>query len=295
MKIPKHRSNKESRLSINELSKLSRGRPSISEKRVNMLLECISTFFKWAINNGYSENNPIDSIRAIVPKRSTKQTRRPWNNYELSRLFSSPVYTGCLNERRRSVDGRLVIKDCLYWLPIVALYTGARLEELCQLYSRDLKRSQGIYYLQIKETEDENGRLTQRLKNTSSQREVPVHRKLIELGFIDWAKNHEHDMLFKIDTIGPDQKWSSRFSRQFGKYKRTIGINDTGVVFHSFRHNVMDFYKQNSADQTLVRQLVGHIESSLSLGRYSEKYDLSKMSDFVNQLEYEPLNKIALI
>jgi len=115
---------------------------------------------------------------------------------------------------------------------------------------------------------------------------VPIHNKLEELGFIKWAKEHNHKMLFKIDTLGPDLKWSSRFSRQFGKYKRAIGINDTGVVFHSFRHNVMDFYKQNPEDTTMVKQLVGHTEKSLTLGRYTNEYGLQEMKLLVDKLQF---------
>ena len=286
LKVPKNRSNEEARLPIKDIVHRSNGRETMSQKRVNMLLECISAFMKWAVINDYASLNPMEGIKAIVPKKQSRKSRRSWKSEELDKLFSSPLYSGSAHLRRRSTPGDTVIKDYLYWLPIVALYTGARAEELCQLHRTDLKQSDGIYYLDIKETEDDKRNSIQQLKNQSSVRKVPVHDLLIKLGFVKWVENSAHMMLFQLDNPGSDGKWSNAFSKMFGRYKRAVGFDDTGLVFHSFRHNVMNFYKQTSADQSLVRQLVGHSEQSLSLGQYTDVYNLETMREFINKLEY---------
>ncbi|MCJ8339765.1 MAG: site-specific integrase [Pseudomonadales bacterium] len=285
--IPRNRSNSESRLPLKVILKQIKGREPISRKRVNMLLECISAFMKWAVVNGHAKNNPLDGLKVIVPKRQqSRQKRRSWTTEELNQLFNSPLYTGCKHERRRSEPGDLIIKDHLYWLPILALYTGARAEELCQLRKEDIKIADGIYYLDIKEEINIKGELTQRLKNQSSKRQVPLHHLILELGFVSWIEKHQHPMLFAIESIGADKKWSSAFSRVFGRYKRAIGIDDAGVVFHSFRHCFLNQFKQANADQSLVRQLVGHTEQSLSLGRYTEKYHINKALTAINTIKY---------
>lgn len=130
------------------------------------------------------------------------------------------------------------------------------------------------------------GELTQRLKNQSSKRQVPLHSLILELGFVNWIEKHQHPMLLAIESIGADKKWSSAFSRVFGRYKRAIGIDDAGVVFHSFRHCFLNQFKQTNADQPLVRQLVGHTEQSLSLGRYAEKYPINKTLTAINTITY---------
>ena len=41
------------------------------------------------------------------------------------------------------------MEEAAYWLPLLALYTGARLEELGQLRKKDIKESNGIWYINI--------------------------------------------------------------------------------------------------------------------------------------------------
>src|SRR5262249_22492366 len=61
----------------------------------------------------------------------------------LQKLFPSPIFT----QRLRVRAGR---GEAAYWLPILALYSGARLEELGQLVVEDLKQTpHGISYFEV--------------------------------------------------------------------------------------------------------------------------------------------------
>ena len=69
-----------------------------------------------------------------------------------------------------------------YWIPLIGIYTGMRLNEICQLYVDDVKYLNRIWYFRLT-----NERSDQSLKNKQSKRLVPIHPKLIELGFIDFG------------------------------------------------------------------------------------------------------------
>ena len=69
-----------------------------------------------------------------------------------------------------------------YWIPIIALYTGMRLEEIGQLLVSDIKCKNSIWYFDVNSSEDKQ------LKNKSSVRRVPIHYDLIELEFIKYMK-----------------------------------------------------------------------------------------------------------
>jgi integrase len=79
--------------------------------------------------------------------------------------------------------------EAAFWLPLLGLFTGARLGELAPLTAADVTTDQATGIPIITITEDrENGR---RLKTAASARVVPVHPELVRLGllrFVEEAK-----------------------------------------------------------------------------------------------------------
>jgi len=126
-----------------------------------------------------------------------------------------------------------------FWSPYLALYHGARLEELCQLRVVDIKTEAGtgIIYLDI------HGRDGRKVKTQSSERKVPLHPGLVQLGFMQYVESQREagaEMLFselKQDTHGA---WSGAWSKWFGRHLRAIGITDRRLTFHSLRHTWAD-------------------------------------------------------
>jgi hypothetical protein len=62
-----------------------------------------------------------------------------WQRGDLVRLFKTPVWTGCKSAHRRSVAGPEIIRDEKFWLPLIAVFSGARQEEICQLHVTDVR------------------------------------------------------------------------------------------------------------------------------------------------------------
>jgi hypothetical protein len=61
--------------------------------------------------------------------------------------------------------------------------TGARVNEIAQLLLSDVLADDGVYYLNL-ESDNESGK---KLKNANARRKIPLHSKLISLGFIDYV------------------------------------------------------------------------------------------------------------
>lgn len=61
--------------------------------------------------------------------------------------------------------------------------TGARVNEIAQLLLSDVLAGDGVYYLNL-ESDNESGK---KLKNANARRKIPLHSKLISLGFIDYV------------------------------------------------------------------------------------------------------------
>lgn len=194
--------------------KNKRGDP-ISKKKVQDHMNVIHAFFKWAIDVSFysGAESPFKGLRIRLLK-STQNERYPFTKEQINKLFSSPVYTGCQSEYRRSLLGDLVMRDSLYWVPLIAYYTGMRMNEICQLKQRDIKQEDSIYYIDV--TDDAHDT---RLKTKSSRRKVPLHPHLIELGFIAHIEPIlSHKRIFSDIPIGPDGTYSFSFSKKFARY-----------------------------------------------------------------------------
>lgn len=132
---------------------------------VNNRLIAMTSLFMWGERNDlYNGKNPFLGL-AVKNAKVNANKRPPFSNQQLQTLFSCPTYTG-----------RTVTKDYKYWIPLIGLYTGMRLNEICQLLVDDIMCVDGVWIINI----DDNDH--KKLKTASSRRRIPVHKRLIDLG-----------------------------------------------------------------------------------------------------------------
>jgi integrase len=170
-----------------------------------------------------------------------------------------------------------------YWLPLMGVYTGARISELCQLYTEDVYPIDGLWVFDFNEKLDKN------LKNDSSPRVIPIHSHLLDLGFIEYVtkvKKTGAKRIFPEIKIARDG-YGHYPSNWFGRYKKTCGINEgRKKVFHSFRHNVNDFLKQRAIPESQIKAIVGHKDESVTTGLYGKAYEPKVLVPIVEMLNF---------
>lgn len=141
------------------------------------------------------------------------------------------------------------------------VYTGCRLEELCQLHLSDINISSDIPCLSIDDKHED-----QHIKSESSRREIPIHKELIALGFIEFIKGKvikQESMLFGY--LKPQRsKYGHQPSKWFGKFKKAQGVDDNKKVFHSFRHTMVDSLRQSRAYDYEIKAILGHSTGSIT-------------------------------
>jgi integrase len=192
------------------------------------------------------------------PKVPKGDDRLAWSDECIERLLKSPIWTGFkLHPGKRywrHEPGHLVIKDEYWWLPLLGLYHGARLEELCQLKGTDV-------------TEDAESGVTvmnfhtgMRLKKPASRRRVPVHSAIIKLGFLEFAAKAGSDLIFpRMKPGGRDNKLGYDYTQDFSEYRKKIGVYEKLKDFHSFRHNVTTKMRDEGGRDFLeIDQITGH-------------------------------------
>ncbi len=136
------------------------------------------------------------------------------------------------------------------WMPLIGLYSGARLNEIGELTLSHIILDP-IPHFRIKHA-----------KNQSSIRDIPIHPKLIELGFLDYVealRKSGHTRLWPfLRTQGKVNADSEVLGKWFGRYIHSkLGLPDT-VVFHALRHTFKDLCRNALIPRDLHHALTGH-------------------------------------
>lgn len=228
--------------------------------RVNYIGK-IKTTFRWLCAQ-YKVKYPFAYDNVLIPKVLAPSVER--SSLDADKL--NALFRECVNniEKKRPED---------VWLPLLAYLTGARLAELVDLRLTDIKKYHGedIVDLTTRVEDDDGVEENRRVKNRESRRKFTLHRKLRELGFIDWVEEQRqagHKFLFPDlhRATRPSHAASKRFQRLFDK----LGY-EPEFVFHSLRHSFKDWTRgQNVSERTIAIQ-AGHALDGVALNYGSKK------------------------
>ncbi|WP_198085374.1 hypothetical protein [Variovorax sp. E3] len=132
---------------------------------VNKKISYLKDFFSEAKSNGqHAGPNPFDDL-SVEKKGNDSIKFDEFTDEELILIFNPHTYIEYMKEPN------------YFWLPILALFTGARLNELAGISLKDIFQSSGVWVIKIP---------PERAKTENSVRDIPIHKKLIELGFLDF-------------------------------------------------------------------------------------------------------------
>jgi integrase len=244
----------------------------ITIKTVNNIMTSVSAFFAWAVTRGYMQLNHAKSMRVKQTKQASK-LKDAFTDDEINQIILT------ISEYKNVPES-----SHRYWIPMIALYTGARLEEIAQLHTGDIEQVDGIWCIDI----NDDG--PKKLKNINSRRVVPVHQALIDAGFLDFhanARKSKSSQLFA--HLKPMKgKYGHYISRWFGPMLKPLGIKtaDHNVSFHSFRHTFITRAKHLDLPEGYVKQIVGHSAGSITFGVYGKGYEIPKLKEIIDQVTF---------
>jgi integrase len=246
---------------------------TLSAQTINKHMVRASMLFGWGLAQKYATDNPFGSLAVKNDKRPNEQ-RSAFKDEHLGILFGHGIFT----ERK-------YLHPYMYWVPLLGLYTGMRLEEICQLHVEDVKIEDEIWVIDVN---DNDGK---KLKTDSSRRVVPIHSELIRLGFVGYCKsqkNANQKILFSELKKGRDG-YSQSVSKWFGRYRESRGISGRGLDFHSFRHTVADRLKKDGVEEKLASTILGHEAHGITYGRYAKGYLKETLQCVIERLSYSTL------
>jgi integrase len=226
----------------------------VSKSRVNTIVSLLSAVINVAIKKKLTTlvANPFAgakySRKAVRQDADPEAQRDAYTVDELNRLYASRVY---VHGHRPGKGGR----EAAYWVPLLGLYTGARLEDLCRLRARDAVQRAGVWCLHLHDTKREH-----RTGEENIMRHVPVHRTLLRLGWLDYVQAQDAGGLL-FPHLKPNKygQLSAMWSTWFAEYlDADVGLPDRRLDFHSFRHTFKAFGQLSGIEGPVIEELLGH-------------------------------------
>jgi len=253
----------------------------LSIRTVKRHMSALSTLWEEAIPTGAATQNIFSGFK--FPQQKRAQEQRPmWTRGDLSRLFSTPIWTGCKSEGRRATPGAEIIRDEKFWAPLIAVFSGCRQEEICQLQVEDIRQEESIWVFDV------NMRPPRRLKNKTAVRLVPIHKELIRLGLLDYVDERRRagdERIFpKLKPGGADDRLGHAFTKWFTRYRRDANVYEPGRDFHSFRHSATTFLHQGDVPDSIIDRLTGHTTPG-ETARYTKGANLEQLKRAIDAID----------
>nr|NJM03416.1 site-specific integrase [Desulfobacula sp.] len=241
-------------LTVHQVLKLE-PKPTITVLTISKYMSRATALLEYAKNNGEMAINPADGITVRKTQRKD-EARDMFTTADLEKIFSSDDY---INDSFR--------KSYQFWGPILALYTGARLEEIGSLHLNDFQEHEGVWCISINTEGDKQ------LKNSASKRIIPMHPYLIDsLGIIRRVERLKaiNKRRFFADLGKSGDRYGTYLGRWFNeRYKVLVGVTDK--EFHSFRHTFSTVLSHSGIDDHSLKALMGHAEDSITFGTYVKR------------------------
>ncbi len=265
-------------MSVKEVVETYEGNQYISTRTVNNKMNAIVQLMVHALDNGHIDFAPIKKLK--IPE-GKKIGGKEFTGTELKKMV------GLLEENPKYPSH--------YWIPLLGMYTGARLNELCQLHTNDVYELDGVWVVDI--NENDAATTHKHLKNASSERLVPIHPELIRRGFIDFIQNRQSISespipIFKDLAYRENHGYRSRLSNWFNKrfkpefYKGPANQKN----FHSLRYNFIQrcHNQDDPLDDRAVMELTGHAVTNAGMSPVHKKY----AGDLTPKSLYEQISKL---
>ena len=253
--------------SVKQLIKMEVDNP-MDTRTVNKLIQRCSTWLNWVIRNGYYNDRNIFHGKSIPSNKGKNTiTRQPFTDKQLKLIFNKGYLQRTLNSTSHC-------KFVFYWIGILGLHHGTRLQETSQLYISDIYPLNKIWVIDINDNTKDK-----KLKTTNSKRIIPLHQTLIDLGFLEYLKIIEQkgkERVFHELTLGRDG-YTKNPSKFFNDYLRELDIKSPTKKydFHSLRHTCNNALIQKDVIEEHRNDYLGWGQTGMSKKIYGKPFEPS--------------------
>lgn len=218
-------------------------------------IKAINAFFAWCIEAELLTQNPFRLIQLSRYRELMPRKKEPFTEEDLKALFSAKRIAACDQPHK-------------FWVPLIAMFTGMRVNEISQLFRKDVRVERVRDTKGVEHTilcfEVTPHRKNQRIKTPYAQRLIPVHSMLLTLGFQEYLEDLDR---LGADHLFPGLNWSGdgpgRAMTQWfnAKHRRQeAGIDVPTKTLHCFRHTINTLADRCSIPDSIMTSLNGHAD-----------------------------------
>jgi len=151
----------------------------------------------------------------------------------------------------------------------LAMWTGARIEELCSLKVEKV----GEGYFDIEDAKTEAG-----------LRRVPIHPQLAPTMARLVEASSEGYVLSGLSVTQYGDR-SGALGKRFGRLKKELGFG-AALVFHSIRKTVATLFEDAGVTENVAAEILGHDKPTMTYGLYSGGLSLETKAAAIKKLAY---------
>lgn len=257
--------------SLSQILKLGEKDDKLSEPTIQKYMIRVIQFFNYCFDSGYINKSITAKMSVKINVDPNERAVLPYEASEARKIFE--IVTN-IKQSGKSPSSRIDASE-LYYVTMIAAYSGMRIKEITQLHKEDIVLKDGIYCFNIN-TND--GKTT---KTKNSIRFVPIHSKLIDLGLLEYVNSKKSGNIFKVSNKDFSEIFRSQIQRKFID-------KDSKKTFYSFRHYFIDYLVQCEVEANLIAQIVGHEKQyKILLNTYARPINANTLKAKVEMVSYE--------
>ncbi len=255
---------------------------------VNSYIHKMSSFLGWAKLEEYIATNPAKRL-TVRDEVHDKDKRDAFSTDQLKLIFNAPLYRGCKDdEKGYATPGNNVVRRARFWVPLISLFHGMRLNEICQLALNDIEVVNDVVCIRIRA--DGEG---QKAKTRAARRIIPVHSELKRMGFLSYVETlRERGEKRVFPELTQDKRgyYSGSFDKWFARFLIKSGAKTDSTSFHSFRHTWRDALRRGKVDRSYALLLGGWSGGNPDDERYGSDELVPLLAEEMAKVRYDGLD-----
>jgi integrase len=236
-----------------------------SRRTIERYASSLSSFWRWLIRRGHLETD-VNPWRGHELGRKSKRTDRKALPDEVVLKLLKARYAP--SGQRANKRYETVLPDVLR----IALATGMRLGEICELDAADVERREDGLWFNLGEG-----------KTEAAERSVPIHPAIVPIVERRLSEDNRY-LIANLVPGGSDKRRGHHVSKAFLRFRTLAGVTEKGQVFHALRNTFIACMEGHGVPESTCKLLVGHARESMTYGHYSkgERVDLRRAIEMLD-------------